>query len=92
MNVKQAQKKLRDFFFRLKIIESPKLYKNQKEFVENIETIKEGKDNLLKKVKMVEQEIHELAKFQAPGIMLDDEARQRIDALPRIYVHGYPEA
>ena len=81
MNVKQAQKKLRDFFFRLKIIESPKLYKNQKEFVENIETIKEGKDNLLKKVKTVEQEIHELAKFQAPGIMLDDEARQRIDDL-----------
>jgi hypothetical protein len=86
MNVIQAQKKLSDFFFRLKIIESPKLYKKQKELANRIDTIKEGQDNLLKKAKMVEQEIHELAKFHAPapGIMLDDEARKIIDDLPKV--------
>ena len=84
MNVKQAHKKLSEFFFRLKISESPKLYKKQKELANHIDTIKEDLDNLLKKAKIVEQEIHELAKIHAPGIMLDDEARKRIDDLPKV--------
>ena len=80
MNVKQAQKKLSDFSFRLKIIESPKLYKKQKELVENIEIFKEGKD-LMKKAKRVERKIHELNKVQDAvkrkynlGFLFDNEA------------------